>query len=88
MDQNMSGLVPYLPRNPVIVEGYASKGMPDQRYLASRERAVAVRHYLISRFHLDPKRIGIMPMGDQPPKHTEKKMWDGICLVLMVSKHQ
>lgn len=88
LDQNMSGLVPYLPRNPVIVEGYASKGMPDQRYLESRERAVAVRHYLISRFHLDPKRIGIMPMGDQPPKRTNKKMWNGICLVLVVSKHQ
>jgi phospholipid/cholesterol/gamma-HCH transport system substrate-binding protein len=88
LDQNMSGLVPYLPRNPVMVEGYASKGMPDQRYLASRERAVAVRHYLISRFHLDPKRIGIMPMADQPPKRTQKKVWNGICLVLVVSKHQ
>ncbi|MGH9771456.1 MAG: MlaD family protein [Candidatus Acidiferrales bacterium] len=88
LDQNMSGLVPYLPRNPIIVEGYAGQGMPDQRYLASRQRAVVVRHYLISRFHLDPKRIGIMPMGDQPPHRSKKKMWDGICLVLVVSKHQ
>ena len=84
VDQYMSELVPYLPNNPMVVEGYSTTGMPDQRYLASRQRAMEVRQYLESRFHLDPKRVGIMPFGDHPP--VDRQVWDGVCLVLVVSK--
>jgi phospholipid/cholesterol/gamma-HCH transport system substrate-binding protein len=86
LNQSMSDLVSYLPNNPLVVEGYADTGMPDQRYLASRQRAVEVRQYLESQFHLNPKLVGVMPMADQPPRGAGKKMWDGICLVLVVSK--
>lgn len=86
LDQNMSPLLPYLPRNPIMVEGYAITGMPDERYRVSRERAVEVRNYLISQFHLNPKMVGIMPMRDQPPKGVGKEIWNGVCLVLVVSK--
>ena len=86
LNQSMSDLVPYLPNNPLVIEGYAATGMPDRRYLASRQRAVEVRQYLESHFHLNPKLVGVMPMADQPPKGAGKKMWDGICLVLVVSK--
>jgi len=86
LDQNMSGLVPFLPNNPIVIEGYAAEGMPDQRYLASRQRAVEVRQYLESRFHLNSKLVGVMPLGDRPPPGTDKKMWNGVCLVLVVSK--
>jgi hypothetical protein len=82
----MSDLVPYLPNNPLVIEGYAATGMPDRRYLASRQRAVEVRQYLESHFHLNPKLVGVMPLADQPPRGAGKKMWDGICLVLVVSK--
>jgi phospholipid/cholesterol/gamma-HCH transport system substrate-binding protein len=84
LDQSMSDLTPYLPNNPIVVEGYSATGMPDQRYRASRQRAIEVRQYLDSRFHLDPKRVGIMPLSDHPL--TEKKVWDGVSLVLVVSK--
>lgn len=87
IDQNMSALVRYLPNNPVMIEGYCMNGLPDQRYLTSTQRATVVRQYLISRFHLEPKRVGIMPEGDHPPAGTDKQMWDGISLVLIVSKH-
>jgi phospholipid/cholesterol/gamma-HCH transport system substrate-binding protein len=86
LNQSMSDLVPYLPNNPLVIEGYAANGMPDRRYLASRQRAVEVRQYLESHFHLNPKLVGVMPMADQPPRGAGKKMWDGICLVLVVSK--
>jgi phospholipid/cholesterol/gamma-HCH transport system substrate-binding protein len=86
LDQSMSDLVPYLPNNPMVVEGYSTGGMPDHQYLVSRQRAVEVRRYLESRFHLKSERVGIMPLGDQPPKAVGKKMWDGVCLVLVVSK--
>jgi phospholipid/cholesterol/gamma-HCH transport system substrate-binding protein len=86
IDQNMSSLVPYLPRNPIMVEGYAETGTPDQRYIASRDRAVAVRDYVESRFHVNSKIVGIMPMGNHPPEHTGKQEWNGVALVLVKSK--
>lgn len=88
LDQCMSDLVPYLPNNPVVVEGYSASGMPDQQYIESRARALAVREHLESRFHLNPKRVGVMPLADHPPKATGKEKWDGVSLVLVVSKKQ
>jgi len=44
-----------------------------------------IRQYLISRFQLDSKRVGIIPQADHPPAGTGQ-MWDGISLVLIVSK--
>jgi outer membrane protein OmpA-like peptidoglycan-associated protein len=79
-------LVPYLPRNPVIIEGYANLGQPDQRYVASRQRALAVRDYLESQFHLKSKLVGIMPMADHPPQATGKTQWNGVSLVLVESR--
>ncbi|HET7213755.1 MAG TPA: MlaD family protein [Terriglobia bacterium] len=86
LDKCMSALTPYLPNNPIVVEGYATGGRSDQQYLKSRQRALAVRHYLIEHFHLQPKRVGIMPLGDHPPAETGKESWNGVCLVLVVSK--
>lgn len=86
LDRSMSDLVPYLPNNPIVVEGYSTNGMPDQRYLASRQRAIQVRGYLESRFHLNSKLVGVMPLGDHPPAGVHKSTWDGICLALVVSK--
>lgn len=86
LDQSMSALVGYLPNNPIVVEGYAAKGMASKEYTVSRERAVAVRRYLVAHFHLKPKRVGVMPMGAHPPARTGKKQWNGVCLVLVVWK--
>jgi len=86
LDQFMSDLVPYLPNNPIVVEGYSTNDLRDRQYLISRQRALAVRDYLESRFHLDAKRVGVMPLGNEPPKHSGKQTWDGVCLVLVVSK--
>ena len=86
LDQDMSDLVPFLPNNPIVIEGYAQQGPADQRYVSSRERASDVREYLESRFHLKPKLVGIMPLGNPPPPQTGKSTWDGICLALVVSK--
>ncbi len=86
LDQSMSELVGYLPNNPMMIEGYSTNGVPDRQYLVSRQRALEVRQYLDSQFHLSPKRVGIMPMADHPPEETGKQNWDGICLVLVVSQ--
>lgn len=86
LNQRMSAFVAYLPNNPIVVEGYSTNGAPDQQYLTSRLRAIDVRDYLIQQFHLDPKFVGMMPLADRPPKETGKQNWDGVCLVLVISK--
>lgn len=88
LDQYMSDLVPYLPNNPMVVEGYSTEGTPDQRYLAARQRAIQVREYLESRFHLKPALVGLIAFGDQPPHGTKKKIWNGVSLVLVAEKKQ
>jgi phospholipid/cholesterol/gamma-HCH transport system substrate-binding protein len=84
IDQYMSELVPYLPNNPIVVEGYSNTGAPDQQYLISRQRAEEVSRYLQTHFQLSPERVGAMPLGDHPL--AGKRTWDGVCLVLVVSK--
>lgn len=83
VDQAMGRLVRWLPNNPIVVEGYDVAASPAQEYLDSRERAVDVRQYLQSHFHLPPNQLGIMPLGSVPPPHTGRKSWNGICLVLV-----
>lgn len=86
LNQSMSDLVPFLPNNPVVIEGYAESGIPGQQYVASRQRAEDVRQYLQTQFHLKPEYVGIMPLANHPPPATGKSSWDGVCLALVVSK--
>lgn len=86
LDRRMSALFPYLPHNPIMVEGYSTAAAPDQQYLTSRQRAIDVRNYLIQQFHLDPKFVGFIPLSSHPPKKAGKRTWDGICLVLVEQK--
>lgn len=88
LDHAMSGLTPYLPNNPVVVEGYSTSGPPSQQYLASRQRAILVSEYLQKHFHLNPKWVGVMPFSAHPPTGAGKTIWNGVCLVLVVSKKQ
>lgn len=88
LDRAMAGLTPFLPNNPVVIEGYATSGPPNEQYLTSRERAIVVSEYLEKKFHLDPKRVGAMPFSAHPPKGAGKETWDGVCLVLVVSQKQ
>lgn len=88
LNESMSKLVRYLPNNPIVVEGYSTDGSPDQQYLASRQRALEVRQYLLQHFHLDPKAVGIMPLANHPPEETGKQSWDGVCLVLVISQRR
>lgn len=86
LDRAMSRLVPHLPNNPIMIEGYATAGSPAQAYLSSRQRALAVRKYLEGHFHLQPKRVGVMPLGERPPLGGGNSPWNGVCTVLAISK--
>lgn len=86
LDHAMSRLVPYLPNSPIMIEGYSNAGAPTRQYVVSRKRALAARRYLESHFHLKPRRVGIMPLGNRPPPKTGRKHWSGLCLVLVAWK--
>jgi hypothetical protein len=49
----------------------------------SRSRAILVRNYLHTRFQLDNRSLGMVPLSAVPPSTTHKENWDGICLVLL-----
>ncbi|MGH9327099.1 MAG: MlaD family protein [Terriglobia bacterium] len=86
LDQAMSSLVPHLPNNPIMVEGYSTGSSPAQAYLSSRQRALKTRQYLEAHFHIRPKWIGVMPLGEHPQLGTGQPDWNGVCAVLAISK--
>ncbi len=83
LDRAMDDFVPYLPNRPIIVEGYANLGSPDEEFRKSEQRAAAVQQYLEAHFHLSPSSVGGIPLEGSPPEATGKKTWDGIALVLL-----
>lgn len=83
LDQAMGDFVTYLPNRPIIVEGYADQGSPDQEYRVSRKRAEEVQDYLEARFQLDPNLVGGIPLEASPPESSGKHVWDGVSLVLL-----
>jgi phospholipid/cholesterol/gamma-HCH transport system substrate-binding protein len=70
----------------VMVEGYTQPGTVDEQYLRSHARAAAARDYLISKFHLDPQRTGLMPLGSKSPGSPDNRPWDGLALAVFLDK--
>lgn len=82
-----AAIAPYLDRvadGVLMVEGLASEGGRDQQFLVSRARAVAVRDYLIDRFHLEPRSTGVMPLGAEPSADAPGPSWDGVALAFFL----
>jgi phospholipid/cholesterol/gamma-HCH transport system substrate-binding protein len=82
-----SAIAPYLDRvsdGVLIVEGFAPEGGRDLQYVVSRARAVAVREYLLERFHLDPKGTGVMPLGADSSGSPEPGQFDGVALAFFL----
>jgi hypothetical protein len=69
--------------NAMVVGGYAISGTPGDELARSRSRAILVRNYLHTRFQLDNRSIGTVPLRGSPPAATHKESWNGICIVLL-----
>lgn len=67
----------------IVVEGYSTTGDTTTQFATSRVRATLVRHYLQTRFGFSSRDVGIVPLRGVPPPSTNKKNWDGVCLVLL-----
>jgi phospholipid/cholesterol/gamma-HCH transport system substrate-binding protein len=69
---------------PIIIEGYATSGIPADQLQLSRRRAMAVRQFVQERFDIDPKHLGVVPMKSVPPKELGRASWDGVCIVVLI----
>jgi phospholipid/cholesterol/gamma-HCH transport system substrate-binding protein len=70
---------------PIIVEGYSSQASAANEVVTSRSRSVIIAHYLEKRFHLNSKKIGVMPLNATAPPSSGKDSWDGACIVLVAN---
>jgi phospholipid/cholesterol/gamma-HCH transport system substrate-binding protein len=86
LDAAMGELIQYPRNSPIVVEGYAAKGTPEEQYLRSYDRAASAREYIVEKFHLSPNFVGIMPMGAVTSKDASGQPSEGICLVLFYDK--
>jgi hypothetical protein len=83
IDAAMSEFVEVLANSPLMIEGYAAEGTPDQRYRTARQRGLLVQSYLQQQFGLKPKFVGTIPLVEGPPPKSGKPSWDGVALVLL-----
>ena len=67
----------------VVIEGYANAGGSGDQLALSRGRAILVRDYLHTRFQIDDRNMGFVPLRGVPPPETQKDSWNGICIVLL-----
>jgi phospholipid/cholesterol/gamma-HCH transport system substrate-binding protein len=82
-------VAPYLgslPDRIVIVEGYCPTGTADRQFAVARERADLVRQYLEAHFHLLHRDVGVVPLGDRPPRNAGRSMWNGVGIVFFEDK--
>jgi outer membrane protein OmpA-like peptidoglycan-associated protein len=82
----MAGFLRYMPKAPVIVEGYAARGSAVEQSLKSRERSLLVRKYLIDTFALKPNYVGAMAMGAAPGRDDQP--WEGVAIVVFLERKQ
>jgi len=80
-------MAPYLDRvadGVLMIEGFEPEGGRDRQFVVSRARAVVVREYLVSRFHLEPRATGVMPLGAEPASAPPAEPWNGVALALFI----
>lgn len=85
IDSAMTDLIRYPRDSPLVVEGYAESLEGEASYLASVDRAQAVRDYIVGRFRRQTTLTAIMPMSDQAPGSPRGDgRWSGVALTMFV----
>jgi phospholipid/cholesterol/gamma-HCH transport system substrate-binding protein len=68
---------------PLVVEGYWNGKLAADQLRFSHTRAMEVRQYVQTRFQLDSRDLGAVPLDDLPPRGADRRTWDGVCIVLL-----
>jgi phospholipid/cholesterol/gamma-HCH transport system substrate-binding protein len=85
LDSAMADLIRYPRDSPLVVEGYAESQDGEAAYLASADRALLVRDYLVTRFRRQLTLTDLMPMSSQAPGSPQGDgRWSGVALALFV----
>ena len=70
-------------KGPIVFEGYSNGEIPADELRISESRALAVRQYVQTRFQLDSRDLGAVPLKNLPPKGADRSAWDGVCVVFL-----
>jgi phospholipid/cholesterol/gamma-HCH transport system substrate-binding protein len=73
-------------QSPIVVEGYSDCEIVNDRLAVSRARAILVRNYLQSHFHLDSGKLGAVALEDHPPDGSAHPSWNGVVIVVLKVK--
>jgi phospholipid/cholesterol/gamma-HCH transport system substrate-binding protein len=73
-------------QGPVVVEGYSDCEIVGDRLAASRSRAILVRNYLQSHFHLDTGKLGAVALESRPRDPSPHTSWNGVAITLLKAK--
>jgi phospholipid/cholesterol/gamma-HCH transport system substrate-binding protein len=73
-------------QSPIVVEGYSDCEIVNDRLAVSRSRAILVRNYLQSHFHLDSGKLGAVALEDRPPDGSAHPSWNGVVIVVLKVK--
>jgi phospholipid/cholesterol/gamma-HCH transport system substrate-binding protein len=84
IDSAMSTFLSYPPDSALVVEGYATAPSRADEYRLARARAQPIRRYVIERFDLDPRRVGVVPLVGPADGSPEGSEWNGVALTMFV----
>ena len=73
-------------QGPVVVEGYSDSDSAGDRLAVSRARAILVRNYLQTHFHMDTGKLGAVALENRPPDRSAHGSWNGVAIVLVKVK--
>lgn len=86
LDSAMATYLKYVPTNPLVVEGYDTRGTVSERFQRSRQRAGIVRQYLLGRYELSPQNTGYIGLAGDADGSPKDGVWDGVSLTLFLDR--
>src|SRR3989442_125632 len=86
LDSAMATYLEYVPSYPIVIEGYATDGLSQERFRTGRRRAGMVREYLMGRYDLVPQATGFIALDRKAEGSPNGSSWDGVAIALFIDK--
>jgi phospholipid/cholesterol/gamma-HCH transport system substrate-binding protein len=86
IDSAMSTYLKYVPSYPLVVEGYATEGIKEERWRRAQMWSGMVRQYLLQRYDLTPQMTGYISLGNDAQGSPTDGPWDGVAIALFVDR--
>ena len=86
IDSAMSTYLKYVPSYPLVVEGYATQGIKNERWRRAQLWSGIVREYLLQRYDLLPQSTGFISLGNDAKGSPTDGPWDGVAIALFIDR--